>query len=1013
MTRHTEIARAVRYAILMGSVAVATATSSPAQAQVQAQATDQEATAKLETIVVTGSRIPQPQLESVSPVTVVGSEEIQQTGITKIEDLLNTLPQVMADYGANVSNGATGEATVSLYGLGAARTLVLINGRRLMPGDPTQNGNAAPDLNQIPSALVERVDVLTGGASAVYGADAVAGAVNFVMNDHFQGVRVDATYSFYNHHNGETYMENLGSTFGITPPPSTVNDGYNRDFTILAGGNFADGRGNATVYAGYRRADAVTQGRRDFSKCSLSTGSGLVSCGGSATAARGFFNTPNGLFTVGPGGFVPAVLSGPNTSLYNYAPANYYQRPDERYTAGAFVHYDINDHARAYMEFMFMDDRSIAQIAPSGAFYNQGTGTTAGVPDSTWEVNCNNPYLSANEYTGLGCTSPADVVHALFGRRNVEGGPRYDDLGHTSFRTVVGIKGDINSAWTYDAYAQNGITRLSEEYFNDVSKSRISYALQAVPGPNGSVVCAANAGGANGAPGCVPWNIFQLGGVTPAAVNYISAVGLSKGATTERVVSASVTGDLGKQGVQLPTAHHGLGVSFGTEYRSERTELEPDQEFITNDLAGQGAPTLPTNGSFHVFEGFMEARLPILEDLPLAKSLSVEAGYRYSDYNLSFGSTNTFKFGLEWAPVGDVRLRAMFNRAVRAPNLQDLFLQPRVQLDGTVDPCAGATPNATLAQCELTGATAAEYGHIAADPAHQYNGLVGGSTSLAPEVADTYTVGFVVTPTVLPNFNATVDYYSIKINNFITSYGANFIIGQCINTANPFYCDKVHRAPATGTASDGSLFGGTSSYIVDTIYNLGWQRAQGIDITSAYKWDLGRAGKLDFDFVANYDIKYATETVLGLGSYNCAGYYGATCGVPAAKWKHKLRATWRTPVPSLDAWIAWRKISGVAEEHTSSNPLLSGPTSPYDGAGSNLATQPGTWLTARHYIDLGASWTAASKYTLRAGVNNLFDKDPPLVSLYYLPTVFGNGNTLPQVYDTLGRYIFVSLTADF
>jgi outer membrane cobalamin receptor len=998
----------------MGTVTAAAATSLPAAAQTQAQTTDQETT-PLATVVVTGSRIPQPQLESVSPVTVVGSEEISQAGVTRIEDMLNQLPQVMADFGSMDSNGATGEATVSLYGLGAARTLVLVNGRRLMPGDPTQNGNAAPDLNQVPAALVERVDVLTGGASAVYGADAVAGAVNFVMNDHFQGVRIDANYSFDNHHQHDTWIEGLENSYGISTPPSTVNDGYSRDMTLIAGGNFADGRGNATMYAGYRRVDAVTQASRDFSKCSLSTGSAKASCGGSFTSAHGTFLINGNVYTIGGAGgnsLIPAALGGPNTVLFNYAPQNYYQRPDERYTAGSFVHYDINEHVQAYMEFMFMDDRSIAQIAPSGAFFFSGTGQTNGAPDASWQVNCANPYLSASEYAGFGCTSPADELHLDFGRRNVEGGPRYDDLGHTSFRVVAGVKGDINDAWSYDTYFQNGITRLSEEYFNDVSKSRITYALNAVAGPGGTVICAANANGANGAPGCVPWNIFQVGGVTPAATAYIGEVGLSKGATTERVADASVTGDLGKMGVQLPTAHHGLGVSFGTEYREEKTELDPDEEFQLNDLAGQGAPVLPTVGAFHVWEGFTEARLPLVEDMPGMKSLSIEGGYRYSEYNLQFGSTNTFKAGLEWAPVNDVRLRAMFNRAVRAPNLQELFLQPRVQLDGTVDPCAGPAPAPTLAQCELTGVTPAEYGNISANPASQYNGLVGGNQNLSPEVANTYTVGFVVTPSVLPQFNATIDYYSIKINNFITTYGANFILTECIASGNPFYCDKVHRAPAVGSGADGSLWAGTNSYVDDGTYNLGWQRAQGVDITSGYKLDIGKGGKIDFDFVANYDIKFATEPVPGLGSYNCAGYYGATCGVPAPKWKHKLRATWRTPLPALDAWIDWRKIGTVANENTQSNPLLNGPTSPYDAAGPNLATQPGTWLSARSYIDLGASYLIASKVTMRVGVNNLFDKDPPLVDLDYLPAVFGNGNTFPQVYDTLGRYIFISLTAD-
>src|SRR4029077_2752782 len=277
-------------------------------------------------------------------------------------------------------------------------------------------------------------------------------------------------------------------------------------------------------------------------------------------------------------------------------------------------------------EFMFMDDRSIAQIAPSGAFPGVGPGATAsGVPDGTFLLNCNNPYLTATELTDwcAGSTAHADV-HVALRRRNVEGGPRFDDLGHTSYRVVFGVKGDITDAWTYDAYGLWGTTRYSEEYFNDVSKQRMAYALDAVQLPSGQIVCRANSQGVIGAPGCVPWNIFSLknGGVTPGAVQYISIPGESKGGTTERVVDGAITGDLGKLGVKLPTAHDGLAVSFGAEYRSEASELNPDITFQTNDLAGQGSPTLPTIGSLHVAEIFTEARLPLLEDRPFAKSLT-------------------------------------------------------------------------------------------------------------------------------------------------------------------------------------------------------------------------------------------------------------------------------------------------------------------------------------------------------------------------------------------------------
>jgi iron complex outermembrane receptor protein len=1003
MSSSSHIRRAVRQALVMS--AMTAAASLPAMAQDQPAAAD-----TITTVTVTGSRIPQPQIEAVSPVTSVSEEEIKQTGTTRIEDLLNTLPQVAGDYGSGVSNGATGEATISLRNLGANRTLVLVNGRRLMPGDPTQNGNAAPDLNQIPVSLVERVDVLTGGASATYGADAVAGVVNFVMNDHFEGVRLDGNFNFYNHHNRNAGAEAAVNAAGFTLPPSHVNDGYSREGTIIVGSNFADGKGNATAYFGYRRDAAVLQGRRDFSACSLTT----TSCGGSVTANPAVFSTKGSSTLKSQFGSFAQLQSdntlGPLNALYNYAPLNYFQRPDERYTAGVFAHYDINDHARAYMEFSFMDDRSTAQIAGSGAFYGSGTGSLNGVPDASWVVNCNNPYLGSaadansilSQYCG-GVADPTKSAHLTFGRRNTEGAPRSDDLQHTSYREVVGLKGDITDGFTYDIYGLTGTTKLSEMYSNDVSKSRLSNALQAVTDPlTGNVVCKANSGGTIGAPGCVPYNIFQIGGVTQAAVNYIQVPGLSEGQTTERVVDGSVTGDLGKYGVKSPFANDGLGVNIGSEWRSEHSELHPDQEFITNDLAGQGAPTLPTVGGFNVWELYLEGRMPLIEDAPFAKSLTLEAGYRYSSYNLAFGTTNTYKFGTQWAPTADVRLRLGYNRAVRAPNIQELFLQPRVQLDGVTDPCAGAAPSASLAQCELSGVTPAEYGNIVSNPSKQYNGLVGGNTNLKPETADTYTAGIVFTPTFVPDLSVTVDYYNIHIKDVITTLGSDFVLAQCLGGVTS-YCGQITRTPATGSAADGSLWIGTGGYIDDFTLNLGGQTAVGIDLTLDYKLDLATFGKLNFDFVGNYVTKFATQSLPGGPSYDCVGYYGATCGVAEPHWKHKFRATWNTPIPAFDVNMTWRHIGGVTADVASPDPGLAGDTTP----------TPGLNLGHRDYIDVGASYTLDSKYTLRVGMNNVFDKDPPLANASYLPTVFGNGNTLPQVYDTLGRFIFVNVTLDF
>ena len=1002
-------------AMLTGAVA---ATYGTAQAQQGPPPTASNvADTTLQEVVVTGSRIKQPALESVSPVTSVSVEEIQQTGTARVEDILNQLPQVVGDMGSALANGATGAATVSLRGLGCQRTLVLVNGRRLMPGDPTEGGTSCADINQIPSALIEGVDVLTGGASAVYGADAVAGVVNFKMNDHFEGVRLDVGDGIYNHtqHDGGARADETAA--GFIAPTGSTTDGQTSDFTAILGSNFDDGKGNATIYLGYRHTDPVLQGSRDHSACSLTSSGPARVCGGSGTTFPTRFSLPGGVSeSVGPGGVLVPTSSLPAGGLFNYASLNYFQRPDDRYTGGAFAHYDLNDHAKVYMEFQFMDDRTYSQIAPSGAFTGSGLATTNGVPNGAWAINCSNPYLSTSEYAAFGCTGPAatnpNTVNVTFGRRNVEGGDRTDDLGHTSYRTVLGIKGDINDAWNYDTYFQNGITRFSEIYTNDVSKLNMSNALQAVTNSAGKVVCAANLTG-NNAPGCVPWNIFQPGGVTPAALAYISVPGEDKGYTQELVWEADVTGDLGKYGVKLPMANSGLGLSFGADWRQEKAQLQPDYEFISNDLAGQGSPTLPTEGAFTVWEAYTEARLPLVEDAPFAKSLDLEAGYRFSDYNLSFGSTNTWKIGLQWAPVSDFHVRAGYNVAVRAPNIQELYLQQRVQLDGTLDPCAskpGVAPAASAAACALTGVTTGEYGNIVNNPANQYNGLEGGNPNLKPETADTTTVGLVFTPTYLPTFTATIDYYNIKIKNVIGTYGANLIISTCVNSADPLFCSLIHRAPDTGagSASNGSLWLGTQGYITDATYNLGELQQQGIDFEFKYTQDAGVVGKFDFDFNGNYDLHFKTTPYVGSGTYDCAGYYGPSCGADGGvspRIKTVFRVNYSTPLPGFDVWAKWRLIGPVKVQNLSQNPLLAGSIGDLQGIGNQV---PGY-----NYIDLGASYSVTKKITARLGVNNVADKDPPTIQAFYGASVLDSGNTYPETYDWGGRYLFLNVTVDF
>ncbi|HKR33448.1 MAG TPA: TonB-dependent receptor [Steroidobacteraceae bacterium] len=1001
MSTNLFIRRAVRCALFTGAATALTGLL-PAQAQQQQQETIQE-------VVVTGSRIAQPNLTSVSPVTAISSDQIKIEGVTRTEDLINNLPQAFGDFGGNVSNGATGAATVNLRNLGSQRTLVLVNSRRLMPGDPTQNGAASPDLNQIPAALIERVEVLTGGASAVYGADAVAGVVNFIMNDKFEGVRLDTQYGFYQHDNNSD-IGNVVRDSGFNSPDGNTRDGYSKDFTFLAGINTEDGRGNATVYIGYRTLSAVTQNKRDFSACALASGD-TFSCGGSGTTAPALFQTynpndpndlsPTGAFTVGSNGVIREFND--STDLFNFAPQNYYQRPDERKTAGLFAHYDLSDKATVYTEFMFMDDDTQAQVAPSGAFLGSGPGQPPFF--GRYAVNCNNPLLSPSAVdTFCGGNANAGDVLLDIGRRNVEGGGRLDDLRHTSFRGVVGLKGDIAEGWNYDVYGLYGTSILSERFQNDISRTRLNNALLAVAGPNGQPVCRINADAnpTNDDPTCVPYAIFGVGSVTPDQLAYLQVPGLTEGETVEQILSGSISGDLGQYGLKLPTANDGLAIAFGAEYRSERSDLRADEAFQTGDLAGQGAPTLDTTGQFDVKEVFAEARLPLIQGKPFADTLSFETGYRYSDYDLGF-KTDTYKAGLQWAPISDVMLRGSYQRAVRSPNIQELFLQPRVQLDGNTDPCSnalGGTPDASFEECARSGVTAAQYGNILQNPSAQYNGLVGGNTNLDPEESDTYSFGLVLTPEFLPGFSFTADYYDIKVDKLINSLGADFILNQCLTTGDSTFCDRVHRA------ANGSIWLGNTGFIDDPILNTGSLQTKGVDAEVDYRFQMGRVGSLGVQLIGTYVDEFLTEPLKGASKYDCVGLYGTVCGTPIPDWRHRMRATWTTPW-NMDLSLTWRYIAAVDDDRTSSDPNLAGDVIPTDKR-----------LGSRNYFDVSGSYTFADvamfkSVTGRLGINNLLDKDPPLVGQSTCPAVFCNGNTFPQVYDTLGRFVFIGLTADF
>ena len=950
-------------------------------------------------IVVTGSRIPQPNLTSASPITVVGNQEAKLEGVTNTEDLLNQLPQVFAGQGGQVSNGSQGIATVDLRGLGADRTLVLVNGRRVMPGDPA---NPVTDLNFIPSALIDHVEVLTGGASATYGSDAVAGVVNFIMDKNFEGVRLDAQASTYQHDNGDSAVQSVVNAKKFPVATGSTWDGRQVQVSAMLGVNSPDGKGNATIYATYLNIQPLLQNKRDYSSCTLGETATFFSCSGSGTTSPvdiisiDLANAGSAYrFIVDKGGPGNTVRPYTSADAFNYGPYNYYQRPDERYTAGAFAHYEVNEHLDAYTELMFMDDHTVAQIAPSGIF------------GQTFNISCSSPLFSAQQRQTL-CTNaglgPTDTAALALLRRNVEGGGRQDNLRHTDYRIVLGAKGDLSSDWSYDVSGQLGRVVYQEEYLNDFSLRNLTEALNVTTDSSGNLVCA-NAG----ATGCVPYNIFQIGGVTPAALNYVSVPGFKEGSVTEMVVSANVTGKL--NGFKSPYASDGLGVALGSEYRRETLDLRVDQEFASGDLTGQGGPTPSVAGGYQVYELYGEARLPLAQDMPWAKSLNLDVGYRFSDYSTS-GTTSTYKFAGDWRPIDDLLLRASYERAVRAPNIVELFTPQAVGLALAADPCSGATPVFTAAQCANTGVSAAQYGHIASNSANQYNGLLGGNPTLKPEKADTYTVGAVLTPRAIPGLSATIDYYNIKIANYIQALDPDLALDTCATTGTPDLCALVHRDPVSG-----SLWLGTNGYVVDTSVNIGYLKTSGLDFELNYRTPFSRlgwanGGSLALSFNGTYLMNLTTDPGLppaaggSATSYNCAGLYGVnTCGSPNPKWRHRLRVTWTTPWSGLQVSGSWRYYGEVQAQGLSSNPYLSG---------STPTTTVDAHIPSQSYFDLSAQWRVKDHVTFRLGVNNVFDKDPPLVGSSLGGTnILYNGNTYPTVYDALGRYAFLGVTADF
>lgn len=955
--KKTDIAARLRCGAAPAIVAAALLFPAAAFAQEADDAADNQA------IVVTGSRIARPDLDQASPISVISNEVIKFKGSANIENVLNDLPQVTGDTTSASNNPGGGVATVNLRHLGPQRTLVLVNGRRYLSYDTSQ----IVDLNTVPTALIERVDVVTGGRSAVYGSDAIAGVVNFVLKKDFEGVQLD----------GNTGLSSRG-------------DGKYWDVSGTAGHNFGDGRGNITAHVGYTKREALFAGARNFSRNAMVDGNdGTFFFGGSGQVPQGRVGIGGKAYTFDRSG--NASLYNAAKDAYNYAPANYLQVPQERFLASVSANYEFSDAFKPYVEAQFVHNKVSNELAPTPLSNSTpfGTGADAGSLGAI-RLHAYSPFFSPSTQALLAAqdTDGDGYVNATsYGFRTLGIGARHELDDRKAYRFVAGATGDLGGGWNYDAYYMRAHTKNVQSQSGNVNltnflsaittgfKDPVTGAISGLPN-GGALVCA------NGAAGCVPANMFGLGNLSTDAANYLSVDAVNREKYTSQVASLAITNssiaDLGAGGI---------GVAFGAEYRKEKGSTNPDAILATGNVGGFN-PQAPTVGAYHVFELFAETNVPLLADKPGVEKLELNGAARYSDYSNAVGSVFTWSAGLMYEPVKGLSFRGQYQRAIRGPSVYELYLGQTVSFDGANDPCAtaaAASAGKLHDLCLAGGVPAARLGDATLADSNTVNPptVINGNSSLREEKSKTWTIGAVLAPTILRGFSATVDLYNIDITGYISRLGQNNLFQACYVYGLSDYCGGLSRNST-----------GEVERIVDTNLNSGGLKTRGVDATVSYTVPLGGGDtKLKFDLMGTRLIKWNFTPIMGVPLVNhCAGRFGNSCGNPTPKWKHVFRTTLASG-PFIGS-VAWRYVGSVRDDDSATTYYLEK-------------------AKAQNYFDASLAVTVDKRFTISGGVNNMFDKKPPLGASTQNGGNVEQSNTYPAVYDVMGRYMFIGASVKF
>lgn len=942
-------------------------------AQETAQTT---AAAETDTIVVTGSRIARPELDSMSPVLVVGAEDIAAKGAVNVEEILYDMPQVIPSQGGASNNPGDGAATLDLRGLGSARTLVLVNGRRWLSYDVTQ----IVDLNTIPAQLIEKADVLTGGRSAVYGSDAISGVVNFTMKQDFEGVQVDSQYRITGRGDGGTWSN-----------------------ALVIGGNFDEGRGNITMFANYTKRDPIMAGERAFGRKTYSDDDeGGYFFGGSSsvpgtryTLATPFAGAAPGVFGSNTVGRInPNVFNADGstrlysgaTDAFNFAPDNYLQLPQERWLIGGFAHYEVNDHLDVYTEMTYVNNRVDTQLAatpitgPAVVDYANNPFLTDAVRAGFAAVDA----AQSGSVTGLGgLTDVANDgrVTMQINRRMNEVGPRLSQNERQAFRTLIGARGEITGDWRYDAYYTYARTTTLEEQYGNVSYSRFAQAVAGCP--------------AGSADGCVAANIFGPNRMSPEAAKFVSVDTKNSTKITEQVANVSITNS---NLFNLGLGADGVGIAVGAEWRSVEGAFQPDFFLASGDVAGFNAGS-PTIGGYNVKEVFGELNVPVLADRPFFHNLELNGAIRYSDYNNNVGSTLAYSGGAIWSPIRDITFRGQYQRSVRAPSVSALYLGSSVGFPSFNDYCgtSDALSNANLRQsCLNNGVPADLLGDSQLNPSAQIRAIYGGNPNLKEEKSDTWTAGVVLQPTFAPGLTVTVDYYNIKIKDAILANGpgATNVRDACFGTPGngyvPYDASFCAYIPRDASFAVDNL--------INTNLNAGFLKTSGVDFEARYTipFGFGIMGGED----SRLNLRVSGTRLIGFDNnplasipnllVKCAGKFGATCGDPYAKWRGNATATF---------------ISGPANMQLRVNYIGSTDDDGTSGYDAVWVDHIGGYAT----FDLSLAYDVTENFTARFGVNNLGDKQPPIIG----DANNQQTNTFPNTFDVLGRRFFVGVTAKF